>query len=65
MNYGKEHGIAVYDWYEVAGGNGASAHWITNGLFAKDRVHHTQQGYNLEGRLVYEAIMDALREHAK
>ncbi|MBO5455545.1 MAG: hypothetical protein J6A20_03430 [Muribaculaceae bacterium] len=65
MNYGKEHGIAVYDWYEVAGGNGASAHWITNGLFAKDRVHHTQQGYNLEGRLIYEAIMDALRENAK
>lgn len=65
MNYGKENGIAVYDWYEVAGGTGASAHWITNGLFAKDRVHHTQQGYNLEGRLVYDAIMDALREQVK
>ncbi len=65
MEYGKENGIAVYDWYEVAGGNGASAHWITNGLFAKDRVHHTHQGYNLEGRLVYDAIMNALREHDK
>lgn len=65
LEYGKDNGIAVYDWYDVAGGNGASAHWITNGLFAKDRVHHTQQGYNLEGRLVYDAIMDALREHDK
>jgi len=63
LDYGKENGIAVYDWYDVAGGNGASAQWITNGLFAKDRVHHTYQGYNLEGRLVYDAIMDALREH--
>ncbi|MDE6859175.1 MAG: hypothetical protein K2J65_02040 [Duncaniella sp.] len=65
LEYGKANGIAVYDWYDVAGGSGASAHWITNGLFAKDRVHHSRQGYNLEGRMVYEAIMNALREYDK
>ena len=61
LDYGKEHGIAVYDWYEVAGGRGASSSWISNKLFAKDRVHHTVKGYNIEGRLLYDALMDALR----
>lgn len=61
LEYGKENGIAVYDWYEVAGGRGASSSWISNNLFAKDRVHHTHKGYNVEGRLLYEALLDALR----
>lgn len=61
LDYGKQHGIAVYDWYEVAGGNGASAPWISAELFAKDRVHHTRTGYHLQGRLLYDALMDALR----
>ena len=61
LDYGRQNGVAVYDWYEVAGGSGASASWISSSLFAKDRVHHTHKGYNLEGRLLYEAIMDALR----
>lgn len=61
LDYGKENGIAVYDWYDVAGGAGASTSWIDHSLFAKDRVHHSRQGYVLEGRLVYEALLDALR----
>ncbi|MDE6066732.1 MAG: hypothetical protein K2G27_07945 [Duncaniella sp.] len=61
LDYGKANGIAVYDWYEVAGGQGASTSWINNNLFAKDRVHHTRSGYDIEGRLLYEALMDAVR----
>lgn len=62
LAYGREHGIAVYDWYDVAGGAGASSSWISSNLFAKDRVHHTRRGYSLQGRLLYDAIMDALRD---
>ncbi|MDE5988582.1 MAG: hypothetical protein K2H17_04205 [Duncaniella sp.] len=64
LDYGKNNGIAVYDWYEIAGGNGASSSWISASLFAKDRVHHTHKGYNLQGRLLYDAIMDALRQQS-
>lgn len=65
LDYGRENNIAVYDWYQVAGGSGASNRWISDGLFAGDRIHHTHRGYNLEGRLLYEAIMDTLREMKK
>lgn len=61
IRYGAKKGIAVYDWYEVAGGRGASNTWINGGYFAADRVHHSRKGYVLEGRLVYEALLDALR----
>ncbi|MCM1521961.1 MAG: GDSL-type esterase/lipase family protein [Muribaculaceae bacterium] len=61
LDYGRQNGVAVYDWYEVAGGQGASTKWVDKGLFAHDRVHHSRAGYTLEGRLLYEALLDGLR----
>lgn len=62
MEYGRQNDIAVYDWYTVAGGAGASSKWISADLFAKDRVHHSASGYRLEGRLLYDAIINTLRD---
>lgn len=56
LRYGREHCIAAYDWYDVAGGAGASARWLAAGLLARDRVHHTASGYRLQGRLLAEAL---------
>ncbi len=63
MDYGSKNNVAVYDWYTVAGGAGASTAWINANLFAKDRVHHTAGGYRLEGRLLYDAILSTLRDN--
>lgn len=60
ITYGREHKIAVYDWYDVAGGTGASTKWIGEGLFGRDRVHHTSKGYRLQGYMLYKALMGAL-----
>ena len=62
LDYARRNSLPVWDWYEVAGGRGASTTWINNNLFAKDRVHHTQRGYSLEGRLLYEALAETLRK---
>ncbi|MDE5786492.1 MAG: hypothetical protein K2H98_08185 [Duncaniella sp.] len=62
LDYGRKNHIAVYDWYDVAGGSGASSSWISANLFAKDRVHHTAAGYRLEGRMLYDAILSTLRD---
>lgn len=61
LKYGKENNIAVLDWYAVAGGQGASNTWISHNLFSKDRVHHSLKGYHLQGRLMYDALIDALQ----
>lgn len=56
--FGRRHNIAVYDLYEVAGGEGASSKWLDAGLMGKDRVHLTASGYRLQGMLLYEALMN-------
>ena len=60
IRYGKDNKIAVLYWYEVAGGQGASNTWIANNLFSKDRVHHSAKGYRLQGRLLYDAILETI-----
>lgn len=62
LDYAKEHKIAVYDWYDVAGGSGASGKWISAGLFSADRVHHSAQGYRLYGYLMYFALKECLEQ---
>lgn len=59
--YGEDNHIPVYDLYEVAGGNGASEKWTSSGLMnQRDRIHLTWAGYELQGRLTYDALVKAL-----
>lgn len=59
IDYGKEHQIAVYDWYAVAGGENASNKWIDGGYFSRDRIHLSYKGYRLQGFLLYQALTEA------
>lgn len=56
LDYGREQGVAVYDFYEAAGGEGSSQKWLDAGLLSADRVHLTGGGYRLMGRLLYDAL---------
>lgn len=60
LKYGRNKHIATFDWYTVAGGDGASRRWIDADLFSRDRVHHSVKGYRLQGRMLYEAVTRAL-----
>ena len=56
-DYGKDNGIAVYDWYQVAGGNGSGAKWLGKRLMNTDRIHLTWDGYHLMGDLFADALI--------
>lgn len=58
--YGRDNGIPVYDWYDVAGGTGSSAKWLADKTLNKDRVHLTYKGYLLQGNLFTDALLDAI-----
>lgn len=60
LDYGRKNNIAVYDWYDIAGGAGSSAGWIADGLLSKDRVHYTRKGYEVQGELLYDALINTL-----
>lgn len=61
VQYGKDHHIPVYDWYVMAGGDSASNKWIGEGLYGKDRIHHTVKGYRVTGFMLYDALTKALK----
>lgn len=55
-NYCQQNNIAIWDLYKVTNGFGSSKSWIRRGLMNRDRVHFTAAGYNLQGRLLYNAL---------
>ena len=59
LDYAADHGIAVYDLYDVAGGDGSSTDWIAHDLFSRDHIHYSHSGYELVGRLLYEALINS------
>ncbi len=61
--YAAEHGLACWDWYEVAGGKGASAQWQKAGLMAYDRTHCTEPGYHIQGEMLYRTLMKAYQDY--
>ena len=45
------------------GGLGSIQSWEYAGLAQHDKIHFTTQGYDIVGNLLYNALMDAYREH--
>lgn len=62
LEIGRENHIPVYDFYAVAGGQGASAKWLEDKLLNTDRIHRTWEGYRVEGELTYKALMASLKK---
>lgn len=52
------YNYAVWDLHQALGGNKGMNNLIKNGLIAKDRVHYSASGYQKQGVLLFEALMD-------
>ncbi len=64
VNYGREHHVAVWDMYSIAGGEQyACTNWRGAGLMNNDRIHYTVNGYRLQGHLLGEAFLKAYNEY--
>jgi hypothetical protein len=61
--YCKEHNLAYWDLYEVMGGFGSMGKWYAMKLSAKDRVHYTAKGYQIQGDLFYNALMTGYEKY--
>ena len=63
IDYCKNSNLAYWDLYEVMGGYGSMGQWLKSSLAQKDAMHFTRAGYELQGRLFFEALMDGLRDY--
>jgi lysophospholipase L1-like esterase len=64
FNLAREHGGAVWDLFEVMGGFGSIATWKRNGLASRDLIHLSRKGYLLTGDLMFDALIQSLRNPA-
>ena len=58
----EENDTAVWDFYAVMGGARSIKKWFKSGLSSRDRVHLTKRGYELQGTLLYDALMGSYQK---
>lgn len=63
IDYAKENGIACWDLFEITGGAGSSKNWFNNKLMSRDRIHFTEEGYQLQGELLFNAFITEYNEY--
>ncbi|MEQ1744164.1 MAG: GDSL-type esterase/lipase family protein [Saprospiraceae bacterium] len=57
--FARENGYALWDLFELAGGEHSAQSWKSAGLMAHDSVHYSKTGYAVQGKLFYQALMRA------
>ena len=65
MEMGKDYNAAVWNQFDIMGGLGSMQEWENAGLAKKDKVHFTNEGYELLGDLLYNALISRYIEHIK
>ncbi len=57
IDYCNNNNIAYWDLFEIMGGLGSIAKWHGKNLTSKDLLHLNRKGYELQGELLYQAII--------
>ncbi len=65
LRLGKDCDAGVWDLFDIMGGLGSMKKWEEAGLAKRDKIHFTEQGYNLVGNLLFNALMDKYMNHLK
>lgn len=63
LNVAEEDNFAVWDIYAQLGGLYGVNRNFRQGLMANDRVHYSKAGYEKQGNLLSEAILEAFRNY--
>ncbi len=65
LRLGKDCDAGVWDLFDIMGGLGSMRKWEEAGLAKRDKIHFTEQGYELVGDLLFNALMDKYVEHLR
>jgi len=55
----EKNNIACMDMYGISGGYGSAAEWRSRGLITADRIHYTVKGYELQGKMIYNTLINS------
>ncbi|MDR1583397.1 MAG: GDSL-type esterase/lipase family protein [Prevotellaceae bacterium] len=65
VDFAEKNKYPYWDLYNVVGGKDAALEWNKKKLFARDRIHMTQKGYEYQGELLFEAIIKSYNQYIK
>ncbi len=57
----KEQAYGFWDLLDICGGIGSAKDWIKCNLMSRDRVHFVKEGYQLQGKLLTQALIEGYR----
>ncbi|MEM7374462.1 MAG: GDSL-type esterase/lipase family protein [Bacteroidota bacterium] len=57
-NYTLSNDLACWDFYGIMGGLDSIEKWYQSGLAQRDKLHLTRAGYELQGHLLFDALMN-------
>lgn len=63
VGYAQSHGLAYWDLFRITGGSGSCRAWQSMNLFRRDGVHYTREGYELHGKLLYNALIKEYKKY--
>lgn len=61
--YAQDKGVAFIDVYTATGGKGSALHWAKHDLMGRDKIHYTEEGYRIQGLLIYNALYNGYIGH--
>lgn len=57
ISYTAANGIACWDLFSITGGHNSCKKWLEAGMFGRDRIHFSREGYGEQGVLLYKALI--------
>ncbi|MFT5511620.1 MAG: lysophospholipase L1-like esterase [Bacteroidia bacterium] len=54
----ESYNASVWDFNKLMGGNYSIRKWQSDGLARADMIHYSEEGYILQGKMLYQSIMD-------
>lgn len=65
IQFADKNNLATWDLYTIAGGKHSADYWKKNNLLQPDGVHSTRAGYELQGNLLFQALMKGYNEYVR
>lgn len=65
VDYAKRNNLAVWDLFSIAGGYKSAYQWKKYGLLRRDGIHFTRAGYEMQGNLLYEALIKSYNRYVE
>ncbi len=60
--YADDNSLALWDLYRIGGGENSAANWKNSGLMSHDSIHYSKKGYAVQGKLLYQSIVNGYNE---